>query len=148
MIRLLGQLHSADALLADVTPDSMEVFRRHERQQRAEWRRRLWTPLALRFPIFDPDRFLERTLPFVQPLFGWFGALLWLAVVGAGAVLAAVHWTDLTKDVVDRGPCAAEPAPAVARLPGGQGAARARSRLTPPASGAARCTRSASCCWC
>jgi putative peptide zinc metalloprotease protein len=102
VIRLLGQLHSADALLCDVPPDSMEVFRRHQRNESAEWRRRLWTPLALRFPIFDPDRFLERTLPFVQPLFGWFGALLWLAVVGAGGVLAAVHWTDLTKDVVDR----------------------------------------------
>lgn len=102
VIRLLGQLHSADALLCDVPPDSMEVFRRHQRHERLEWRRRLWTPLALRFPLIDPDRFLERTLPFVQPLFGWFGILLWLAVVGTGTVLAASHWTDLTKDLVDR----------------------------------------------
>ena len=100
--RLLGQLHGADALLCDVPPDSQEVFRRYQRQERAEWKRRLWTPLALRFPMFDPDRFLQRSLAFVQPLFGWFGILLWLAVVGAGAVLAASHWTDLTEDVVDR----------------------------------------------
>ena len=33
VIRLLGQLHSADALLCDVPPDSMEVFRRHERHE-------------------------------------------------------------------------------------------------------------------
>jgi len=102
VIRLLGQLHAADALLCDVPPDSMEVFRRHQRHERMEWRRRLWTPLALRFPIFDPDRFLERTLPAVRPLLGWFGVLLWLAVVGVGAVLAATHWTDLTKDIEDR----------------------------------------------
>ena len=102
VIRLLGQLHSADALLCDVPPDSMEVFRRHQRHERLEWRRRLWTPLALRFPLIDPDRFLERTLPWVQPLFGWFGILLWLAVVGTGTVLAAAHWTDLTKDFADR----------------------------------------------
>src|SRR5688572_7266975 len=59
VIRLLGQLHSADALLCDVPPDSQEVFRRHQRHERMEWRRRLWTPLALRFPLWDPDRFLR-----------------------------------------------------------------------------------------
>jgi putative peptide zinc metalloprotease protein len=102
VIRLLGQLHSADALLCDVPPDAAEVFRRHQRHSRMEWRRRLWTPLALRFPLWDPDRFLERTLPLVRPLFGWFGALLWLAVVGTGMVLMVSHWTDLTENVVDR----------------------------------------------
>jgi len=102
VIRLLGQLHAADALLCDVPPDGMEVFRRYQRHQRLEWRRRLWTPLALRFPLIDPDRFLERTLPYLQPLFGWIGGLVWLAVVATGAVLAAAHWTDLTKDLADR----------------------------------------------
>jgi putative peptide zinc metalloprotease protein len=102
VIRLLAQLHAADALLCDVPPDSMEVFRRHQQHERMQWRRRLWTPLALRFPLLDPDRFLERTLRWVQPLFGWFGILLWLAVVGTGAVLAAAHWTDLTEDITDR----------------------------------------------
>lgn len=102
IIRLLAQLHAADALLCDVPPDSMEVFRRYQKHQRMQWKRRLWTPLALRFPIFDPDRFLARTLHVVRPLFGWFGAVLWLLVVVTGAVLAAVHWTDLSKDVMDR----------------------------------------------
>jgi len=101
-IRLLGQLHAADALLCDVPPDSMEVFRRYQRHESMLWRRRLWTPLALRFPLLDPDRFLERTLPLVQPLFGWFGILLWLVVVASGAVLAASHWTDLTENITDR----------------------------------------------
>lgn len=102
VIRLLGQLHAADALLCDVPPDSLEVFRRHQRHERMLWKRRLLTPLALRFPLFDPDRFLQRTLPWVQPLFGWFGIVLWLAVVGTGAALAASHWTDLTEDIADR----------------------------------------------
>jgi len=102
VIRLLGQLYSADALLCDVPPDSMEVFRRHQRHERMEWKRRLWTPMALRFPLIDPDRFLERSMPLVRPLFGWFGVLLWLAVVGTGLVLMSSHWTDLTKNVLDR----------------------------------------------
>ena len=101
-IRLLGQLHAADALLCDVPPDAQEVFRRHQRHERMEWKRRLWTPLALRFPLLDPDRFLERTLPALRPLFGWLGILAWIGVVGTGAALAASHWTDLTENVVDR----------------------------------------------
>ena len=102
VIRLLGQLHAADALLCDVPPDSLEVFRRYQQHERMLWKRRLWTPLALRFPLLDPDRFLRRTLPWVEPLFGWIGALVWLAVVVTGAVLAASHWTDLTEDISDR----------------------------------------------
>jgi putative peptide zinc metalloprotease protein len=102
VIRMLGQLHGTDALLCDVTPDAQEVFRRFERHERMEWKRRLWTPLALRFPLLDPDRFLGRTLNYVEPLFGWFGMLLWLGVVVTGAVLAASHWTDLTKNFTDR----------------------------------------------
>lgn len=101
-IRLLGQLHAADALICDVTPDSMEVFRRYQRHERMLWKRRLWSPLALRFPLLDPDRFLQRTLRRVEPLFGWFGIVLWLAVVGTGAVLAVSHWTDLTENITER----------------------------------------------
>lgn len=101
-IRLLGQLHAADALLGDVPPDSMEVFRRFQRHETQAWKRRLLTPLALRFPLLDPDRFLVRTLPRVDWIFGWIGIALWLAVVGAGAVLAVSHWTDLTENVADR----------------------------------------------
>ncbi|HSC00733.1 MAG TPA: hypothetical protein VLE45_12520, partial [Burkholderiaceae bacterium] len=56
----------------------------------------------MRFPLLDPDRFLERTMPAVRPLFGWLGFLAWLAVVGTGAVLAVSHWVDLTENMVDR----------------------------------------------
>jgi putative peptide zinc metalloprotease protein len=79
VIRMLGQLHAADALLCDVPPDSREVFQRFQKQERMEWKRRFWTPLALRFPLLDPDRFLERTMRYVEPLFGWLGIVLWLA---------------------------------------------------------------------
>jgi putative peptide zinc metalloprotease protein len=102
VIRLLGQLHSADSLICDVPPDGQELFRRFQRHERQRWRQRLWTPLAIRIPLFDPDRFLERTLFLVRPLFSWFGVVLWLVVVGIGAVLAGVHWTELTENIVDR----------------------------------------------
>jgi putative peptide zinc metalloprotease protein len=102
VIRLLGQLHSADLLICDTTPDSAELFRRFQRHERMKWKQRIGSPLAVRFPVFDPDRFLDRTYPYVGWLFGWAGAVLWLVVVGTGAVLAAVNWGPLTENVIDR----------------------------------------------
>lgn len=102
IIQLLGQLHAADVLQCDITPDSEELFRRHQRSERSKWQRRLWTPLAVRLPLLDPDRFLERGLGPVRPLFGWFGLMLWLGVVGSAAVLAGAHWPELSENVIDR----------------------------------------------
>ena len=101
-IRLLGQLHAADAMICDVPPDGEELFRRYQRHERMKIKQRIWSPLALRFPLLDPERFLDRTLPYVAWLFSPFGAILWLTVVGLGAVLAVIHWESLTDNIVDR----------------------------------------------
>ena len=102
VIRLLGQLHAADVLICDVTPDSRELLRRYRRSERMKWKQRIWTPLAVRFPLLDPDRFLTRTLPFVRFIFTKYGAWIWLLTVGTGAVLAAANWSALTENIVDR----------------------------------------------
>ena len=102
MIRLLGQLHSAEVLQSEVTPDVAELLQRAKKGKRKTWKQNLLSPLALRFPLFDPDRFLERWLAWYRPLFGWWGAVLWLVVVGAAALASAAHWDALTKDFSDR----------------------------------------------
>lgn len=101
-VALLAQLHAADLLIADTPPDTQEIFRRYQSRERGKWKRRLWSPLALRFPLVDPDRFLERTIARVRPLFGLWASLLWLGVVAAALVLAAIHWPELTENVSDR----------------------------------------------
>ncbi len=102
MIQLLSQLHAADILICDVPPDTAELLRRSEKVGRARWKMNLRSPLALRFPLVDPDRFLARTLPFARPFFGILGGILWIGVVGTAAVLSVTHWPDLTRNVVDR----------------------------------------------
>lgn len=101
VIRLLGQIHAADALICDVTPDSRELFRRYQRQERTKLKQRLWTPMAIRIPLLDPERFLQRTLAFGSLVFNNYTAVLWLLVVFTGAVLTGVHWDDLTENIVD-----------------------------------------------
>jgi putative peptide zinc metalloprotease protein len=102
VIRLLGQLHAADVLICDVTPDSRELLRRYRRSERMKWKQRIWTPLAVRFPLLDPDRFLARTLPYIRFIFTKYGAWVWLLTVGLGAILAAANWSALTDNIVDR----------------------------------------------
>jgi putative peptide zinc metalloprotease protein len=102
MIRLLGQLHSADVLQSEVTPDVAELMRRAKKGARRTWKQNLLSPMALRIPLFDPDRFLERWLAWYRPLFGWTGFLIWAAVVGSAFFSAAQHWPELTQDFSDR----------------------------------------------
>lgn len=102
MLRLLGQLHSADVLQSEVTPDLAELLRRANRTRKKTWMQMLLSPMAVKIPLIDPDRFLERWLPWYRPLFGWGAALVWCLVVGAAIFGAAVHWSELTENLADR----------------------------------------------
>lgn len=102
LIRLMGQLHLADVLQCEVSPDVDELLRRSHRMAQRKTLATLLSPLAIRFPLLDPERILDRWLPWYRPLFGPFGLLLWLTVVGIGLMLTVQHWTDLTQDISDR----------------------------------------------
>ena len=102
LIQLLGQLHIAEVMQCEVNPDVDELLRRAQRLERRGLFAKLLSPLAIRVPLLDPDRLLERALPWYGWLFGRAGALLWLLVVGSGTVLAAEHWGALTEDLSHR----------------------------------------------
>ena len=102
MVQLLSQLHSADILLCDIPPDTAELFRRHNKTEGAKWKNYLRSPLSLRFPLLNPEKFLSRTAPWVRPLFSIYGAIIWLAMVGVALVLVGLHWRELTENMLDR----------------------------------------------
>lgn len=102
VIQLLGQLHASDVLQCDVAPDAVELLERYERLERRKRLQRLSSVFSWRFPLLDPERFLQATVPLVRPLIGWTGAVLWLAVVVPAVFLTGMHWTDLTRDFLDR----------------------------------------------
>src|SRR3954471_17781932 len=78
IIELLGQLHAADLLQSDVTPDVAELFARGEREVRARARRSYGNPMALRIPLWDPDKFLNRFPWLIALIWSRWGAMLWL----------------------------------------------------------------------
>ena len=102
VIRLLSQLHAVNALQTDVVPDTAEMLKRFEKQRYGKIKQNLRSPLFMRFSLLDPERILNLFLPLVRPVFGWFGAIIWLAVVGYGVYLAGLHWSQLTENITDR----------------------------------------------
>jgi putative peptide zinc metalloprotease protein len=101
IVRLLVELHQADALRVDVSPDVRELLTRQLQYRARNQLRRFGNPLAIRTRLVDPDAFLSRTLKYARPLFGTWGALVWLAAVAYGVLLAAVHWSELGASVAD-----------------------------------------------
>lgn len=101
VIKLLSDLHRADVLQSDAPPDMLEQHERRGKQRRTQRKQSIGNPIAIRVPLIDPDAFTERLMPFLRPLFGWFGAVLWLAVVAWGSTLVALRWPELTYGVAD-----------------------------------------------
>ncbi len=95
IILLLSQLHSSDLLQGELPPDLAELAERAEKTARSNVVSRLKNPLALRIPVWDPDRFLDATVFLARPFFNWFGLAVWVALCVVGIVLAAQNWGQL-----------------------------------------------------
>ncbi|WP_245813558.1 peptidase M50 [Roseovarius marisflavi] len=102
IVRLVGQLYSADVLSGDVPPDILELSDRGRRSARQKLVKSVMNPLALRLPVFDPDDFLNATIALVRPFLSLFGVVLYIATVVYGISLAAVNWGPLTENLLDR----------------------------------------------
>jgi len=95
VIQLLGQLHSADLLHSNAALDIEELFHRQGQHKNSKIKQRFTNPLSQKFPLWDPDDFLERHLPKVSWLFNGTAALAWLSVVLIAFLLTAMHWHEL-----------------------------------------------------
>ncbi len=101
LIHLLGQLHAADLMQCDASPDVSELLLRSQRHERAKSRQTTGNPMSIKVPLIDPDKLLDRVRPVLQPLWNRWGVLLWLAVVLPALVLGCQHWGELGSNVSD-----------------------------------------------
>ncbi|MES2770780.1 MAG: PqqD family protein [Pseudomonadota bacterium] len=102
LVDLLVQLHAANLLQADVTPDSALLFERYRKKRWASVRQYLLNPLSLKLPLYDPDALITRCMPYLAWFFSRRGGWLWLALVLPAIFLAAQHWAELTHNLSDR----------------------------------------------
>ena len=91
ILQLLAQLHSSDLIVGDRMPNLVEI----DRRARAEDRRTLWgyvkNPLSMRFPLIDPEPFLARPPWVARAVFSIWGAVLWVALLGAALLALFLH---------------------------------------------------------
>ena len=97
VIQLLAQLYHTNLLQYRVATDSQQLFDRHKKRKQRETRAKALSIMFMRIPLFDPDRFLQKTLPMVGQLISAFGALLWLAVVGMATKVFVENFAAATE---------------------------------------------------
>jgi putative peptide zinc metalloprotease protein len=102
VLQLCAQLHGADIIHCDIAPDVAEAFSRLSKQQRSKALQILLNPTSIKIPFWDPDSFLTWTLPYVRPLIGRLGGVLWIAVLVSALIAAAPRWSELTENLSDR----------------------------------------------
>ncbi|MFT5656428.1 MAG: putative peptide zinc metalloprotease protein [Arenicella sp.] len=102
IITLMGQLYKADSFTTEVPPDTKELFERQYTMERRMKLQRWKSPLAIRIPLFDPDAFIVKALPYVGWLFSIWGVFIWLGVVFGALLMAFLNWPELTENLVDR----------------------------------------------
>jgi len=95
VIRMLAQLYQASLLQSDVSPDAVRLFDRFRKQKQRELRAKLMSILFVRIPLFDPNRLLDKTMPFAKLIFSRFGFVIWLAVVAVGLNTAFSNFGEL-----------------------------------------------------
>jgi len=95
VIQLLAQLHQANLLQSDLPPDTARLLERRQKRTRREWTSRITNIFFLKFPVWDPDRWLARLRPWLAPLFSRAGAIVWLVLVIAAIKVAVDRSDDL-----------------------------------------------------
>ncbi len=76
------------------TSDGHALYERHKRRRAAARKARLLGILFLRVPLWDPDRFLDRTIGWMRPLFTRTAFVAWLLLSLLSMSLCVARWQD------------------------------------------------------
>lgn len=86
VVMLMANLKSSGLL-----QDGSEASSKPPKSSANPWLR----PFAIKIRLFDPDRFLLKTMIYVKPLFSPFSLVLWLGIVFVAMLTAWMHWPAL-----------------------------------------------------
>lgn len=101
VMQLLGTLHFAGFLHADTTVDIQQLIERRVKERKQVFKTKFGNPLALRFSLFDPDRFLTRYMPLVSPLFTRIAAFIAFSIVIFAVLQMVRNWELLSNHAVE-----------------------------------------------
>ena len=102
VIALLAQLFRSDLLQSSALPNIADLEQRKTTGRRKRMLAAVRSPMFMRIPLLDPDRFLSTAMPFISPLLSWPVLVIWVLTVSFSLVLAFMHWPDLTNNFTDQ----------------------------------------------
>src|ERR1700694_1211937 len=78
-----------------------QLFDRRKKRRRSEWMQTLTNILYIKIPIFDPEKLLERMLPYLKWMFtSWFMAVS-IAVMMSSILLVLTHFETFRERLPD-----------------------------------------------
>ena len=95
IIDVLVQLDEADLITSDSAGNTEELFAWQSSRKQKKLQQQLGNPVAIKLPLWDPDKFLTRHFNKVKWLFSGWVALGWLLVMLYAIFQAAVNWTEI-----------------------------------------------------
>ena len=102
IINLVSKLYKTNVIQSDTLPAIEDIDRRRRDFDRKRLAQKFKSPLSIRIPLLDPERFLEATSSYIAPMISRSGALVWLLIVVYGFLQMLVHWDSMTSNISDR----------------------------------------------
>lgn len=102
LLQLLASLYKANLVGMDISGDISELFERGQDAERQRWFAKLKSPLSIKIPLVDPERFLVATQRYMKLFFTKIFLLIWCALIINTLVITGQNWDELTKNVTDR----------------------------------------------
>lgn len=99
VVIVLTQLFTLDVLRSGLPTKAKEFFERHQREKRIRRENSFMNPLSIRFPLIDPNNFLNKFIPWVKPVFSKTGLFLWILIIGFAALLALLNFSALSAEM-------------------------------------------------
>ena len=93
VLSILSELTAAGMLQSEYSPDLGGIFDAADRRRKTS---NQLNPIALRVPLFDPTPLLDALEPITRKIFRGGCLVLWLVLMLISAVLAAMHWPELS----------------------------------------------------
>lgn len=102
VLSLISSLYQLDLLYLDVPSNARDLFKRRGQKKEKKQLQRVYSPLSLQLPLFDPTRLLDFLCPILDRLPGFRVLLVYLTVVIWGFVAALQNMDELTADIAER----------------------------------------------
>ena len=95
IIDLMSKLYEADLLKVNAQTNTEEMFGRQSKQRANKLKQRFANPVAMRFPLWDPENFLNRHFDKIRWIFSKWAGLLWLSLMVYSVSEAVQNWAQI-----------------------------------------------------